>query len=118
MAVGVRVNGLRDLIKRLDRAGVELSDLKAVMHDVGLMIADTARPLTRPQSGRLARSIRSAKQKNCAIVRATTPYARVQHFGWPKRHIKPKLYFYTAMDKRRDEVLSRFQRGIDEAIHK
>ena len=44
MAVGVRVNGLRDLIKRLDRAGVELSDLKAVMHDVGLMIADRASP--------------------------------------------------------------------------
>lgn len=111
----VRVHGLRDLTRALERAGVAVSDLKSVMGEVGEMVAGTARPLTNPKSGRLAGSIRPAKQKTRAVIRAGgtgRPYAGVQHFGWPARNIRPKLYLYEALDQRRGDVLGRFDTAL------
>ena len=115
----VRVTGLREFTRYLERVGVHAKDLSGVMHDVGQMIADTAKPLTRPVSGSLAGSIRPAKTKTRAVVRAGSarvPYAAPQHFGWAARNIRPKLYLYAALDARRGEVLARFDEGIRNAI--
>lgn len=116
----VRVTGLREWTRYLERLGVAAADLSGVMRDVGEMIASTARPLTRPASGVLAGSIRPSKTKTRAVVRAGTarvPYAGVQHFGWASRNIRPKLYLYDALDRRRGEVLTRFDTGISNIIN-
>lgn len=117
---GVRVTGLREFTRYLERIGVAVEDLAAVMADVGELIASAARPLTRPQSGVLAGSIRPSRTKSRAVVRAgnaRTPYAGVQHFGWAARNIAPKLYLYDALDRRRADVLARFDTGINNIIN-
>lgn len=117
----VEVDGLRQFIKALKAKGVAIEDLKDAMHAVGELIARTARPLTNPKSSRLADSIRPTRQQNRAIVRAggrAVPYAGNQHFGWPARGIAPKLYLYEAADRRRSEIVAKFDAAIKEAITK
>lgn len=116
----VQVDGLKDLLNALQRHGVALADLKSVMAEVGGLVAETARPLTRPRSGTLAGTLRPSKTKTKAVVRAggaRAPYAGPQHFGWPARNITPKLFLYTALDRRRADVLARFDAGIENIIH-
>jgi hypothetical protein len=116
----VQVDGLKDLLNALQRHGVAVTDMKSVMADVGTIVADDARPLTRPRSGVLAGTLRPSKTKTKAVVRAggaRAPYAGAQHFGWAARNIAPKLYLYTALDRRRADVLARFDRGLDNIIH-
>ena len=120
MGDAVRVTGLREFTRDLERIGVAASDLSGVMADVGELVAGAARPLTRPKSGRLAGSIRPSKTKTRAVVRAggaKVPWAGPQHFGWSARNIRPKLYLYAALDQRRAEVLGRFDQGIDNLIN-
>lgn len=120
MADAVRVTGLRETVRDLQRIGIQVSDLTSVMHDVGSMVADAAKPLTRPKSGALAGNIRPSRTKTKAVVRAggaRIPYAGVQHFGWAARNIRPKLYLYAALDSRRSEVLARFETGISNIVH-
>lgn len=117
----VRVDGLRKFTTALNNIGVELDDLKNVMGDVGEVVASAARPLTRPKSGQLAGTIRPSRTKNKAVVRAGTaraPYAGVIHFGWAARNIRPNPYLYIALDKRRDEVLQRFDQEIASLVTK
>lgn len=119
MADAVRVKGLREFTRYLEKVGVAASDLSAVMQDVGDDIAAAARPLTRPKSGTLAGSIRPAKTKTQAKVRAGSarvPWAGPQHFGWARRNIAPKLYLYRALDQRRTQVLARFDQGVQNII--
>lgn len=115
----VEVTGLRQFVRAMEAKGAALADLKAAMQATGEMIAQTARPLTNPQTGRLAGSVRPSKTKNKAVVRAggaRTPHAAPQHFGWPRRNIRPKLFLYKAADQRRDQILTKFHQEIAKAI--
>jgi len=81
---GVRVNGLRETVRSLERFGVEASDLKAAFKRIGTFITEDARSLTPSKSGRLAASIKPSNTKNKSIVRAggaRIPYAGVIHYG-------------------------------------
>lgn len=81
---GVRIVGLKEAIRDLERAGVELSDLKAAFKRIGQNVADDAKTNVNSQSGRLAASIRPSNTKNKAVVRAGSarvPYAGVIEYG-------------------------------------
>lgn len=84
MATGVKVDGLRDVARTLERLGVEAADLKNAFNKIGSIVSDEAKTLTPVLTGRLAASIRASKTKNKATVRAggaRIPYAGVIHYG-------------------------------------
>lgn len=80
----IRVTGLKETIRKFEKMGVEVSDMKDSMRKLGDMVADDARSLAPKLSGALAGSIRPSNAKNKAMIRAggaKIPYAGVIHYG-------------------------------------
>lgn len=81
-ATGVRVTGLREVVRDLERLGVEVEDLKGAFLEISEDVAGEARARVRRRTGALAGSIRPARTKSKAVVRAgnstSIAYARVQ----------------------------------------
>lgn len=82
MATGARVTGLREVVRDLERLGVDVADLKEAFGDVARDVAADARSLVHVVTGALQGTIRPAKSKNKAVVRAgngtRVQYAREQ----------------------------------------
>ena len=95
MAKGfVQVDGLRPLLRDLERAGADVEDMKDGMSEIADYFADYAqRPSVLPRkSGRLANTARGNRAKGSARVtigRASVPYAGPIVYGWPRRNIRP-----------------------------
>lgn len=70
MSATIRVDGLRDVTRKLTRLGAEVDDLKDVFHEVGQIVVDTAQGRVRRRTGALADSIRASRTRNKAAVRA------------------------------------------------
>lgn len=90
----VHISGLREITRAMERAGVEVEDLKDVMHAIATEARDTLAPLLPRVTGRLAGSARPNRAKGKAVVNiggARVPYAGPILYGWPKRHIRPSL---------------------------
>lgn len=90
--MGVAVEGLRDLTRSLEQAGVEVDELKDVMGTIAAEAAETMRPFIPSRSGRLRGSARGNRAKGKAVVTvgsARVPYAQVINYGWPRRNIRP-----------------------------
>jgi hypothetical protein len=90
-SLSVEVEGLRELVRDLERAGVEVDDLKDALGRIAAVGADTAQGYTPRKSGKLAGSVRGNRAKNRAQVLIGT--ARVRYagpilFGWPRRGIR------------------------------
>jgi hypothetical protein len=88
--MGVQVVGLKELVRDLEAAGVQVTDLRQAFG----LIAKEARTLAvgfaSRRSGALRRSIRASTARNYARVSAgsnTVPYAAAINYGWQKRHI-------------------------------
>ena len=89
---GVYVNGLRDITRSLEAAGVDVEELKDVMGTVAAEAADTMRGFVPTRSGRLRDSVRGNRAKGKAVVSiggARVPYASPIQYGWAARNIKP-----------------------------
>lgn len=89
--MGVEVEGLRETVRSLEKAGVEVADLKEVFAPIAAEAADVTRGFLPRRSGKLMSSARGNKAKNKAVVtigRASVPYAGPIIYGWPKRGIK------------------------------
>lgn len=81
---GVRIEGLKETVRTLEKFGVEASDLKAAFTRIGNMVVNEAKTLTPVRTGKLASSIKTSKTKNKSIIRAgraSVPYAGVIHYG-------------------------------------
>lgn len=70
------------------------------------------------RTGQLMRSVRpGANAKLGGFVRAgnrkAVPYAKVIHFGWAKRGIRPQPFLYEALDDRRNEVVAEFDKQLE-----
>lgn len=119
--VSVEVDGLRDMVRDLEKAGVEVTDLKEVFSRIADEGADTGRGFTPKKSGALASSVRGNKAKNKAVVtwgKARTPYAGPILYGWPKRGIKGSRTTEKTdgvMDTRAPQML---EEGISDVITK
>lgn len=80
------------MVRDLERAGVEVADLKEAFAVIAQEGADTGQRFTEVRSGRLRGTVRGNRAKNKAVItfgRASVPYAGPYLYGWPARHIKP-----------------------------
>jgi hypothetical protein len=99
VAAAVQIRGGARLRSTLRKAGADLGDLKDANQKVGQLVAQESNPIApRGKTGKLAGSVRSARQVGRARVlagSAAVPYAGVIHFGWPARNIAPQPWIET-----------------------
>lgn len=92
-ADGVRITGLRETIRDLEKFGVSTDDLKDAFTKISGQVAQAAQGLVPTSTGRLQGSIRPARTKNKAVVRAGNTgriqYAAPINYGWPAHNIEP-----------------------------
>jgi hypothetical protein len=118
--MGIHVEGLRETTRALEKAGVDVDDLKGVMSAIATEARDTLAPMLPRRSGRLAGSARPNRAKGTAVVNiggARVPYAGAILYGWPKRHIRPSLAIPktdAVMERRAPELLAEGWNSIAE----
>ncbi|GAA1977503.1 hypothetical protein GCM10009798_43400 [Nocardioides panacihumi] len=90
--MGTYVTGLREITRGMERAGVDVEDLKDVMGEVATEAAHVMKPFIPRKSGALADTARPNRAKGRAIVTVgrgrTSLRAAPVIYGWPKRHIR------------------------------
>lgn len=117
--VRIRVTGLGKTIRAMSKAGADATDLKDLMHSIGLMVIGRANPPVK--TGRLAGSMRAGRGKTKAVVRAgraSVPYAGVIHYGHPARNIKPNPFYITALQSSQGKALQMLDEGLAEILEK
>jgi len=84
---GVRVTGLRETVRNLERLGVSVQDLKDAFGAISRDVVADARGRVRVLTGAHRDSIREARTKNKAVVRAgntgNAPAAGVLNYARP-----------------------------------
>lgn len=94
--MGVSVEGLREVTRGLEAAGVDVDELKDVMGSIAAEAAGVmANFIPLGPTGRLRASVRGNRAKGKAVVTvggARVPYARVIQYGWPRRGIEAARY--------------------------
>lgn len=88
--VTVQVEGLKGLVRDLERTGVEVDDLKDVFGAVAAEGARVASGFTPRDTGALRATVRGNRAKNKAVVmfgKGKVKYAGPILYGWPKRNI-------------------------------
>lgn len=117
----VKVEGLNKTLTALQRAGVEVQDLKDAMSAIAAEGARLASGFAPVRTGRLRHTIRGNKAKAKAIVTAglaRVPYAGAINYGWPNRGIKPSLFMQMADKELADKAVDMLSAGIDRAIER
>lgn len=82
----IRIDGLASVLRDLQRFGVSADDLKDAFGGISQDVAMEASGRVRVVSGALQATIRPARTKNKAVVRAGTagvPYAGVVNYARP-----------------------------------
>ncbi|MDY5127464.1 MULTISPECIES: hypothetical protein [unclassified Actinotignum] len=124
--MGLKLKGLRETLRALEDCGEEVSDLREIMWDIGMMILRAAQPLT-PRSGIpgkahiLADSMKPGRAKLKATVYTVTrwvPYGAVIHYGWPKHHINPNPWLDKARNQNIDRAISKLTDAIGALLDK
>lgn len=119
--VRLRITGLTKTIRALKKAGADAGDMKDLMHEVGMVVVRAGGPRVRVKSGRLASTLRAGRGQTKAVVRAggaRTPYAGVQHYGWPAHHIAARPFLVAALAATRQQTLDRLDQGIAQILDK
>lgn len=92
---GAYVTGLRETVRALERFGVDVEDLRQAFGEISNEIVEEGRANIDDDSGALGATVRAARTKNKAVVRAGTggvPYAGVINYGWPAHGIEAQGY--------------------------
>jgi HK97 gp10 family phage protein len=117
----IRAEGLKETIKSLEKAGVEVQDLKAASKKAGNVVADESKSLAPVKSGKLRNSIRASNTKNKSVVRAggaRLPYAAPIHYGWPGHNIEPHPFLTDALSIKHDEVITVYEEELEALIRR
>lgn len=122
----IRVTGLRELVRNMERAGVEAQDIKEIMFDAGNIVAKRAVELAPVRTGRLVGNIRIGKAKNKASVKvgsARVPYARFVYFGKYDQakgglYAKANPFIFDAVKEKRQQVFDSIEEGIQGLLEK
>jgi hypothetical protein len=88
---GIYVSGLREITRGMEKAGVDVEELKDVMGRIAAEATDVMQPFIPTRSGRLRASARGNRAKGKAVVTigtARVPYAAAIQWGWPRRNIR------------------------------
>lgn len=114
----VRVTGLRETVRSLERFGIEVGDLKNAFNKAGQIVVNEAQSMVPTLSGRLAASIRASKTKNKAEVRAGSagiPYAGVIHYGG-YNNITGVPFLTDAVDRKQAEAIAAIETDLNRLI--
>ena len=117
----IKVVGAVELRRALKRMGNDLKDFTKINREAAETVAGDARGRAPRLTGHLAGSVKPRASRTKASVQAggrTVPYAGPIHFGWPARNIEAQPFLYTALDRRRDEVVRRYERRVDELVRR
>jgi hypothetical protein len=119
--VTVRVEGLNNLVRSLDKASAEISDLKEAHKAAGEIVVRDAQVRVPRRSGALAGTIRSARQARRARVNVGTskvPYAGPIHWGWPARNIVAQPFAAIAAQATEPSWTEQYRRAVEAALAK
>lgn len=116
----VTVDGLNRLVRALRAAGDGIDDLKAAHQQVGAMVAAGAAARAPRRSGKLASSVKAAKQANRVriMVPARVRYAGVIHYGWPKRGIVARPFILDAAEQLETEWIGVYTAAVQAVLDK
>lgn len=115
----VQVEGLRQLVRTLKAAEVDLDDLKDANNAAGRIVLDAARPRTPTRTGALAasgRANRAAGKANVVFGTARVPYGPPIHWGWAARHIKAQPWVTTAAQATQGDWVAAYERDIQRVL--
>ena len=122
MADKVAFVGLREFQRALRQIDPDLrKELREVQKEAAQIVAVTAAARAPRRTGRLAGSVRATATQKAGSVRAggaRLPYAGPIHFGWRARNIRPQPFIYDALDARREQVVRKFESGIEGLFRK
>lgn len=133
----VKVEGVKDLRKRLRRAGDDLHDLREVNREIAENIVSAARSKVPVATGTLAKTLRGSGTKTNVVIRlgnSKVRYANAVHWGrkrWPRRGvsvtpsgrrphtsiIKRNAFIYETAKAMDAEIQERYARYIDDVIN-
>lgn len=113
-SVGIRTKGLKETIKKLERLGVEVNDIKAAMQTIAKDVVDDAKSRTPVKSGRLRNSIKSSRAKNKIAIRMGNSgklyYASFIEYGTSK--ISARRMVQEALATNKAEMLTTLEREL------
>lgn len=115
----VRITGLRDTLRSMEKAGTSAGDLKDLMMSLSQIVISAARP-PHGDTGALSASVRPGRGKTKAVIRAGSarvPYAGVIHYGWPARSIPAQPFLTDAINRTRSAILAQLDQGIQDLLH-
>lgn len=116
---GFHVVGLNEVVRDLQKMGVEVDDLKDAFAKIADEAAQTAASFAPRKSGRLAGDIRGNRAKSKAVVtagRASVPYAGPINYGWPSRNIAPAGFMQRADQAMQTRALDLLEDEINQKI--
>ena len=116
----MRITGLKQTLRSLEKTGTDAQDLKKLMKDIAELIATASKTRIPVKSGRLAASVRSGSAKTKAMVYAGNgrrgkngvPYAGIIHYGWPARKIVARPF----LDQAREAKIEQATRKLIDEI--
>lgn len=115
---GVQVDGLRQVVRSLEKFGVQAADLKAAFKRIGTVVVNEAKSIAPSRSGRLANSIKPSNTKNKAVIRAgaaKVPYAGVIHYGG-YNNIRPNPFLSKAAADKEAESIQLMEQELGDII--
>lgn len=120
----VKVEGLREAIKGLEAAGVEVEDLKEVFGPISTQAAEIMKRYVPVASGNLRATVRPSRQKSKATVKdgsakgRTKFYARPVNYGQPRRGI-PAADFVKKTDNAFESTAAKMlEDGLDRILQR
>jgi hypothetical protein len=116
---GLKVDGLKQLVRDLEATGVQVADLRAAFGGIAKEASSLAAGFAPRRSGKLAASIRGSTAKNYATVTAggsKVPYAAPINYGWTKRHITGSGFMQRADAAIRPHVMQDLTTAIDKLV--
>lgn len=88
----IRIDGVREAARVLERLGVGVEDLRAAFGRISSEALPVYQRHTPVRTGRLRGDYRAARTKNRAVLylgRTSVPYAGPINYGWAARGIEP-----------------------------
>lgn len=113
---GVRVTGLKETIRAMQRAGVTTEELKGAWAPIGAKVVQSAKAVAPSRTGRMSGSIRASKRKSGVIVSAggaRAPYTRYVYYG-STHNSPPNPFLVRALERVNVEPM--VARAVDQAL--
>lgn len=111
-AGAVRIEGLTRFRATLKRAGADMADMKAANQAAARTVAEAAAAGAPRRSGKLAGSLRPARQVARARVSSTVPYAGAIHWGWPRHNISANPFLTRAAEQTQPQWIRQYEQDL------